>query len=183
MTDFIEVYDEALSADQCKQIIEYIEAQTMGRGAFAGGRLDLRTKDCWQVPDMRFSNKDEASNLVIECLKQTLSEYRRTHPQITRSGKWGLDDAYNLQKYDPNGAYFKSHCENDSKNNPRMLAWMVYLNTVTDGGGTYFEGYDKTLEAVEGRMVIWPAYWTHHHNGIVSPTETKYIATGWFSFK
>ena len=58
---------------------------------------------------------------------------------------------------------------------------MFYLNTVKDGG-TYFENYDLSLEAVEGRLVIWPAYWTHFHRGIVSKTETKYIATGWFSF-
>ncbi len=57
---------------------------------------------------------------------------------------------------------------------------MIYLNTVTDGGGTYFSNYDKTLDAVQGDVVIWPAYWTHHHRGIPSPTETKYIATGWF---
>ena len=64
----------------------------------------------------------------------------------------------------------------------RVLAWMFYLNTVTDDGGTYFDNYDLTLNAVEGRCVIWPAYWTHMHRGIVSKTESKYIVTGWFSF-
>ena len=63
-----------------------------------------------------------------------------------------------------------------------MLVWMIYLNTVTDDGGTYFESYDKTINAVKGRCVIWPAFWTHFHNGIVSKTQTKYIATGWFMY-
>ena len=62
------------------------------------------------------------------------------------------------------------------------MAWMFYLNTVTDGGNTYFENYDLMMNAVEGRLLIWPAYWTHFHKGIVSHTETKYIATGWFNF-
>ena len=53
---------------------------------------------------------------------------------------------------------------------------------VRDGGGTYFENYDRTIDAVEGRCVIWPAYWTHFHNGVVSNTQTKYIATGWYMF-
>ena len=73
------------------------------------------------------------------------------------------------------------HCENaDPITSNRILAWMFYLNTVKDGG-TYFENYDLSMEAVEGRLVIWPAYWTHFHKGIVSKTETKYIATGWMS--
>ena len=57
---------------------------------------------------------------------------------------------------------------------------MFYLNTVTDDGGTYFSNYDLTLDAVEGRLVIWPAYWTHFHKGIVSASQEKYIATGWY---
>ena len=64
----------------------------------------------------------------------------------------------------------------------RVLAWMFYLNTITDGGGTYFDNYDLTMNAVQGRCVIWPAYWTHMHKGIVSKTETKYIATGWMNY-
>jgi hypothetical protein len=62
------------------------------------------------------------------------------------------------------------------------MAWMIYLNTITDEGGTYFSSYDKTLEAKEGRLVIWPAFFTHTHKGVVSKTQTKYIATGWFSY-
>jgi len=60
---------------------------------------------------------------------------------------------------------------------------MIYLNTVSDGGGTKFTCYDETINAEEGRLVIWPASWTHTHHGCVSPTEHKYIATGWYSFQ
>ena len=57
------------------------------------------------------------------------------------------------------------------------------MNTVTDQGGTHFTNYDVTTDAVEGRLVIWPAYWTHTHHGVMSPSQTKYIATGWYEFK
>jgi hypothetical protein len=58
---------------------------------------------------------------------------------------------------------------------------MYYLNTVKEGGGTYFSNFDLTINAVEGRLVLWPPYWTHMHKGVVSKTFEKYIATGWFS--
>ena len=64
----------------------------------------------------------------------------------------------------------------------RMLVWMFYFNTVTDDGGTFFPEYDRIIDAVEGRLVIWPSYWTHVHKGIVSETQTKYIASGWYGF-
>ena len=64
----------------------------------------------------------------------------------------------------------------------RVLAWTLYLNTVTEGGGTYYPEYDRTINAVEGRLCIFPAFWTHSHKGIVSDTQTKYIATGWYVY-
>ena len=54
--------------------------------------------------------------------------------------------------------------------------------TVTDDGGTKFPQYDLITDAVVGRVVIWTTSWTHFHHGIVSKTQRKYIATGWYSF-
>ena len=96
---------------------------------------------------------------------------------------WKLSSLYNLQKYEPGQGYHNPHCENMDGPSARILAWMFYLNTVTDKGGTYFTNYDYTTEAVEGRLVIWPAYWTHTHHGVMSETQTKYIATGWYDFQ
>ena len=62
------------------------------------------------------------------------------------------------------------------------MAWTLYLNDVSDGGGTRFVEYDETVDAVAGRLCIFPAYWTHSHHGVVSPTQTKYIVTGWYIY-
>ena len=42
---------------------------------------------------------------------------------------------------------------------------MVYLNDVTDGGGTDFPTLDYKMDARVGDFSIWPAYWTHPHRG------------------
>ena len=63
----------------------------------------------------------------------------------------------------------------------RVLVWMFYLNDVNDGG-TRFTNYNKIINATKGRLVLWTPYWTHTHHGIISRTQTKYIATGWYSF-
>ena len=41
----------------------------------------------------------------------------------------------------------------------------------------------ETMEAITGRIAIWPAAWTHVHKGQISEIEEKYIATGWFNYE
>jgi len=61
------------------------------------------------------------------------------------------------------------------------LTFMTYLNTVIDRGGTEFYYQKLVHEAKTGKTLIWPVDWTHTHRGVVSPTQDKYIITGWFN--
>ena len=182
--DFIEVYDGALSSYQWQEIIKHFDKQDLVRGAFGpDGRLDLLHKSSWEVAGGQLFSEGSPISLYIQnSLKKYLTKYLSLNPELNIVAEWAFDDEYNLQKYDPGEAYFTSHCENDSGDSRRILAWMFYLNSIKDQGGTHFDQHNKTLKAKEGRLVIWPAYWTHFHRGVVSKTETKYIATGWCSF-
>ena len=190
--DFIEVYDNALTSRECKNIIEWINKSSLNRGV-THGRLEgewvvnLEHKDSWQVPGQLtlFSNKKSLSSPILgSSLGKYIPEYKEKYPCLdNRLESWNLSNGYNLQKYDPKQGYHRDHCEcSGSTTLKRMMVWMFYLNTVTDNGGTHFPYYDRITDAIEGRLVIWPAYWTHIHCGIVSKTQTKYIATGWFEF-
>lgn len=187
--NFIEIFRGALAPSDCQTIIDYMDNQPLAEGMFRsmkGSKVDKKEKDCWQVPYSYFSHgPDKESQFISMMLTQTLKacsyHYRVIHPESASVIPWLPDDGYCLQKYDPGQAYHGLHCENFGEpGNNRCLVWMIYLNTVTDNGGTYFSNFDKTLDAVQGDCVIWPAYWTHHHKGIPSMTQTKYIATGWF---
>ena len=185
-TDFIEVYDNALTSYQCKEIIKWIENQDLIRGEYVGennqGVVNLKVKDSWDVP-AQFSKKNFVDLLIKYALNKYTPLYRDTYPMVDGIESWNIEDNYNIQKYDPGGGFPFSHCENSGGVYiKRMMAWMIYLNTVTDKGGTYFCSYNKTIRAKEGRLVIWPAYFTHFHEGVVSKTQTKYIATGWYTF-
>jgi hypothetical protein len=59
---------------------------------------------------------------------------------------------------------------------------MTYLNDVNDDGETEFYYQNLKIKPQKGKTVIWPADWTHTHRGITSPTQEKYIITGWFNF-
>jgi hypothetical protein len=59
---------------------------------------------------------------------------------------------------------------------------MTYLNDVNDGGETHFYHQELKVQPRKGLTLIWPADWTYTHRGIASPTEDKYIVTGWYSY-
>lgn len=116
------------------------------------------------------------------CLWNCLDLYNKIFPQ---SGyfKYGIMRSWNIQKYNPGGGYKHWHFERgpDDVTIRRHLVFMTYLNDVTDEGGTAFMHQNLTLSPKKGLTVIWPSDWTYTHKGIVSNTQTKYIATGWLS--
>ena len=57
------------------------------------------------------------------------------------------------------------------------------MNTVNDGGETEWPIQGVKIKPEKGLTVFWPTDWTHMHKGIVSPTEHKYITSGWYEFK
>ena len=194
MKDFIEVYDNTLTKEVCDRVMTYTDMRlsTMSEdekrgfiGHEEGDKVDIKLKDSYDL-NMELDDNNEISRLIRNALLPRIDKYIQANPQLHIIPKWKYRNAYNLQKYDPDMGFHSLHCENTGTKHMlsanRLAAWMIYLNTVTDGGGTYFDNYDLTMNAVQGRCVIWPAYWTHMHKGIVSKTETKYIATGWISF-
>jgi hypothetical protein len=64
----------------------------------------------------------------------------------------------------------------------RVMAWMTYLNTVEEGGETYFPTQQAKIKPAKGLTLLWPADWTHLHQGCVAPNETKMIVTGWYDY-
>ena len=187
--DFIGIYDNAVSSYNCKEIIKWFDTEPLRRGTVmfedGTGKVDTRLKSDWEVDDPYktiLTNNTFHDKIIRDALIKYTPSYRESYPSVDLVDPWNVCNVYNIQKYDPGDGYYNLHCENcNAATQQRVMAWMIYLNTVTDEGGTYFNAYDKTLEAKEGRLVIWPAYFTHTHKGVVSKTQTKYIATGWFT--
>jgi hypothetical protein len=129
------------------------------------------------------STKSIALTKYLKELQAITSKYVERFDALNFSSSFGLQEAINIQYYKPGEAYFGYHCERSPKypNVSRHLAWMTYLNTVTDQGGTEFYHQKLTVSPEKGLTLIWPADWTYLHRGIASPTQDKYIITGWFN--
>ena len=170
-----------LTSEECRKIIDYFESnknlQILGK---LQGKDTPEHKESTEISgELTWDNI--VNHILIPAINSLTQDYIKTFPYLDMIESWQVDMGYNLQKYNPGQGFRSIHCENGGLNR-RMMAWMIYLNTVDDDGGTAFPQQDVILKAEEGKAVIWPAYWTHPHHGVISNTETKYIATGWYSF-
>ena len=85
-----------------------------------------------------------------------------------------------VQETDIGGGYHLWHCEQSAVDYAtRVLAWTIYLNDVEEGGETEFLYQHKRIKAEKGKILIFPASFTHTHRGNPPISNKKYIATGW----
>ncbi|SEM79179.1 2OG-Fe(II) oxygenase superfamily protein [Stigmatella aurantiaca] len=95
----------------------------------------------------------------------------------------------NVQKYiRGSGGYPHWHSEvypKDASCDPlhRVLAFQYYLNDVSQGGETEFYYQQRKVESKAGRLLIFPAGFTHTHRGNVPESGDKYIITSWVLFQ
>ena len=181
--NFISIYDNALSEEECKEIIEEFENNKVLQvaGTVNDGEIKPQTK---LSTDMHHNIEDNSlvTKYISKSLEIHIKKYIKEYPDVNKTCRWSCHYNFNVQKYNPKEGYFKPHCEvTDTISAHRVLVWMFYLNTLKDGG-TLFPSYKIGINAIKGRLVIWPAYWTHIHQGQISESEIKYIVTGWHTF-
>ena len=165
----IEIYNNVLTKDECQFYIDKVnnsdKCYKNDTGNYRGIALNL-----YEEPTL------------LNSLRRGKDEYIKKHSFLDLMPcAWELDYACNVQKYSPGMAYGGEHMER-SYNCNRMLVWMFYLNTIKEGGGTYWPQQKFKSKPRQGSLIMWPADWTHSHLGIVSNKQEKYIITGWYCY-
>ena len=62
-----------------------------------------------------------------------------------------------------------------------MALW--YLNDVQGPGGeTEFLFQQVKVKPRQGKLILFPPFWTHEHRGVTLDQGVKYIATTWVVF-
>jgi len=112
-----------------------------------------------------------------------LSSYREQYPtfeQILEVSDTQIMD-FKIQKTLPGEGYHIWHFENIKlgEHINRILAWIVYLNDVEEGGETEFLFQSLRIPPKKGTVTIWPAGYYHTHRGNPPLSGEKYIITGW----
>jgi len=88
-----------------------------------------------------------------------------------------------IQKTKVGEGYHFWHCENaEMKARNRILAFMIYLNDVNEGGETEFLYQKCRFKPEKNTLLVWPSQFTHIHRGNPPLSNDKYIITGWIEY-
>ena len=176
---FIHLVEGVYSKESCNHLIDFFEKNI--NLAEPGGAGDKKLNNLEICLGINFKNP---SGFGLESiLSNILSQYKEKFPLIDSSTeKWYVSPTCQFAKFEPNNYYDYIHCEQGTNYRNRIFAWMIYLNNIKEGGGTYFHHQNFTTKPVAGNLYIWPAGWTHMHVGVNAPYELKYTITGWVEY-
>ena len=178
------IYESFVDQNFCDTLIAFHQDQRKKGNAFEG-RFGAGKTDHAKKKSLDVDITEDLFPLVGGVLQKIMDEYIKKFPWCNNYARWGVSYVPHIQYYGPNDGYYIWHTERGSANPivcARHLVFMVYLNDVTDGGGTEFYHQNLIVQPVKGKALIWPVDWTYTHRGIPSPTQDKYILTGWFEF-
>ena len=155
--------------------LEYKSSGEVGKG------VDKKVKASTDV-FVHGGNKNPMIHMYMQEVMDIVTKYVEKY-NLKNMVDLALKETWNIQHYKPNEGFFGWHCERTFyASHQRALVFMTYLNDVTDGGETEFYWQKVKTKPIKGKTVIWPTDFTHLHRGIPSPTQHKYIATGWMNY-
>ena len=184
MTKFLGEY--ILRPTICDDLISYFKdhpSKTVGVVSDDGKR-SIR-KDIKDSTDLAIAvGENTLVDSYVNEAQVCLDKYKKDYKYADKGqGSYKIVEHINIQHYSPGQAFHKWHCERSGLGDSlRHLVFMTYLNDVTDKGGTEFYYHNICIAPKKGLTLIWPVDWTFTHRGIPSPTQEKYIITGWYSY-
>ncbi|MGD2082634.1 MAG: 2OG-Fe(II) oxygenase [Chromatiales bacterium] len=173
----------ALPSSFCEEVIRRFEANPGQQRQGVIGQLGDEDSAIKRTMDLVVSDKDEwkdVDQIFFRCVAAALREFRQAFPYFKGPFK---DLGYQVQRYLP-GEYYHWHIDGGSHQfSQRQLVVIWYLNDVPGPGGeTEFLYQDVRIRPEQGKMVLFPPFWTHEHRAVRLEAGAKYIATTWVVF-
>ena len=180
MDDFIGIYDEAISADHCESLIKFInkleECDNLGTPAV--GRHTTDHKSYNASCNFHTTAGSWLGTNFLPYIQDPVNDYLQKYSVLGRA-RFLLYDV-KAKKIPLGGGFHNWHYENCSiASCTRQFVIQAYLNDSFEGGETEFLYLNKRISAKQGRIIIFPAGFTHVHRGNPPIGGEKYIATSW----
>lgn len=188
LIEHIGIFDNAIPAELCKETIDYFNSE-------AALNLIWKREEKTNIrEDLNISARElirtqalgmDAPTFVSETMQRFWDCYRlyTDKYQTLNSASRHFVAQVKWQKTAPTEGYHIWHAENLARTHAnRLITFIIYLNDVHEGGETEFLYQSLRVKPETGKLVIWPATYTHTHRGNPPLKETKYIMTGWLEF-
>lgn len=170
----------------CDDLIKYFDEHPFKKPGQTDVGVNIKLKDSTDLSiSMEQAVNSEVITRYLDQLQKVCDGAIKKYSHLNIIGRFGITEKVNIQHYKPDQGYHAWHCERAGYTRTdihRCLVFMTYLNDVDNQGETEFLYQGVKIKPRKGLTLIWPTDWTHTHRGIASPTEDKYIITGWYSF-
>ncbi len=181
---FVYEVERALPADVCLEAIRRFEACPEQQVAGRIGQAGEEAPQVKRSTDLRISGREDwrdIDRILSQQLVSTFNAFALEFPFFAANSF--KDIGYNLQRTRP-GEYYHWHV--DAGPGPfaeRQLVAIWYLNDVPGPGGeTEFPLQGISIRPEQGKLLLFPPFWTHVHRGVTLQEGVKYIATTWICF-
>ena len=180
--DFISVYDNSFTSDECEEYIKLVE-HYISNGVITKEDRAYHNTDhfCINFNNDISYNILSGDNLSMEFLpkiKDYVGEYLKKFSVLSQEKLLIYDTK--AKKIPIGGGFHNWHFENTGLQVcARKLVIQLYLNTIEEGGETEFLYINKRIKAEQGRLIIFPAAFTHTHRGNPPIGQDKYIVSTW----
>ena len=179
LIDFIKVYDDVLTKEECHKCIKIFEE---------GVDKKVYDTDVLKFTQYWISESGYVSffNIIKNKIRKCHFDYRSyiskslCYSEIFPSNY--VFETFKIKKYVPElKQEFSKHIDSSTKRScRRFLSSLIYLNDVEEGGQTVFN--DVTINPREGRLIIFPPLWMFPHAGKVPISNIKYILTTYLTY-
>ena len=181
------IYEEknALSEEICNDMISWFDNKMLyGDTGMNYSRVDVQgRKDISLSECQQFGSFKPFYNQINSIIHKHMVHYINEFNKGGGTGFYTIT-GYKFQKSVEGGGFTAWHSELPvfkpmwEKVRDRFGVWTIYLND-TDTGYTDFMHQKLSIKPETGKLVIWPAYFTHTHRANPDLKEDKYIITGW----
>tara|TARA_B100001093_G_C26585636_1_gene909277 strand:+ start:111 stop:707 length:597 start_codon:yes stop_codon:yes gene_type:complete len=191
ITNFIGVYDNYITEQDCDKAIKIFEDQNKFDNTI--NRIAFEKASILKKQDQQFFAVPGNMNIWWEELKSMIFNFdiawNHYQKNVGALEGYGQDTFHytqlKIQKTLPTEGYHVWHIEHGKgfEVEPRAFAYSIYLNDVKEGGETEFLHFSKRVKPKKGRIVIWPAAFPYLHRGNPPLSGEKYILTSWMMLR
>ena len=97
MQTFVNVYQGAVSSENCKEIIDFINSSDLEPGVMSGKtgkEVNAKVKDSLDI-SLLFPNPCPPSSILRNALHFCVQDYVRRNNELECIQEWGLNESYN----------------------------------------------------------------------------------------
>jgi len=183
LSDYIRVYDDALPAAFCAQLVAGFETTVEAQSRNGRGIRPGLEESAWTELDIGRLADDAFRGFFLAQIEQFLDRYNQDVQLGIAVPLRPRTDDLRMKRYRPGGDEgFQPHFDSIDAVASRYLVFLWYLNDVEVGGETLFCDLDIRIAPRAGRLLMFPPYWMFQHAGLPPVSGDKYILSTYLMF-